>query len=96
MTKEQAIALAQTKWWEGLSAHDVVMFQLFESLLCMDFCTYHAALEEALCRTVWTHEIAFPARLQREFLGDRCPPTFEEIVSLIPADKRIVLLREQS
>lgn len=91
MTKEQAIELGKMRWWEGLSAHDIVMFQLFEPLLCMDFGTFHKAMEEALGRPVWTHEFAFSDQLKKEFLGDKPAPTFEEIVNLIPAEKRIIL-----
>lgn len=94
MTKEQAIALAKSKWWEGKSAHDIVMVQLFEPLLCMPFGDFHKAVEEALGRPVWTHEFAFVDTLKAEFLGDRPVPTMQEILDLIPADKRIILMLE--
>lgn len=57
----------------------------------MDFGTFHKAMEEALGRPVWTHEFAFSDQLKKEFLGDKPAPTFEEIVNLIPAEKRIIL-----
>lgn len=94
MTKEQAIALADSKWWVGVSAHDIVMFQLFEPLLCMDFSTFHKAVETALDRPVWTHEFASSnvENLKKEFLGDRHPPMMEEIINLIPQEKRVLLI----
>lgn len=91
MTTEQAIQLAKSNWWKGLPAHDIVMVQLFEKKLCMDFGDFHQAVEKALGRQVWTHEFASPDNLRREFLGDKPKPTFEEIVNLIPADKRIIV-----
>lgn len=95
MTKEQAVALAETEWWKGQSAHDIVMFQLFEERLCMDFGDFHEAMEQALHRPVWSHEFAFADNLKREFLGDRPAPTMEEIINLIPEDKRIILFLDK-
>lgn len=92
MTKEQAIALAKSDWWESVSAHDIVMFQLFERLLCMPFDKFHKAVETVLNRPVWTHEFAFMDKLKQEFLGDRPAPTMQEILELIPAEKRVVLV----
>ena len=91
MTREQAIQLAKSGWWKSVSPHDIVMFQLFEKRLCMDFGDFHKAVEEVLGRGVWTHEFAQPDLLQREFLGDRSPPTMTEIVEMIPREKRIIL-----
>jgi hypothetical protein len=91
MTKEQAIQLANSGWWKSLSAHDIVMFQLFQDRLCMDFGDFHKAVAEVLGRGVWTHEFAKPELLRKEFLGDRPAPTMIEIIEMIPAEKRIIL-----
>ena len=91
MTTEQAIQLAESRWWEGLPSHDIVMFQLFEKKLCMDFGSFHQAVEKALGRPVWTHEFARADALKQEFLGDKPAPTWDEIVNLIPAEKRIIV-----
>lgn len=93
MTKEQAIALARTNWWKGLPACDIVMVQLFEEKLCMDFSDFHKAVGDALGRPVWTHEFASSnvENLKKEFLGERSAPTMEEIINLIPADKRVII-----
>lgn len=96
LTKEQAIELAKSEWWKGLSAHDIVMFQLFESRLCMDFSDFHKALEECLGRGVWTHELGLDCDgIKKEFLGDRSAPTFEQICNLIPVDKRMIVITDQ-
>lgn len=91
MTKKQAIAFGKSEWWDGLSDHDIVMFQLFEEKLCMDFGRFHQAVEAVLGRPVWTHEFAGWADLQKEFLGDKPAPTWQEVVNLIPEDKRVVI-----
>ena len=91
MTKEQAIKLSETRWWEGLDTRAQVMFQLFEDRLCMPFPDFHKAVEEELGRSVWTHEFADADSLRREFLGARQPPTVEEIFAQIPKEKRIIV-----
>lgn len=93
MTKEQAIKLAESKFWEGMSHRDIAGFQLFEEFLCMPFSVFHEAVEKSLGRPVFTHEFGIGVDgLKKEFLGVREHPTFEEIVNLIPKDKRIILM----
>lgn len=97
MTKQEAIRLAESGWWKDRSAEDIVSFQLFEEKLCMDFGDFHQAVEKALGRPVWTHEFAFihkPGGLRDEFLKNAPQRTFEEVMNLIPPDKRIVISHE--
>ena len=90
--REAAIAVAATKWWEGKPARDVALFALQTRELCLPMDEFYRALHDALGRPVYTHEIALSAEeLRQELLGERDAPTFEEIVNLIPADKRIVI-----
>lgn len=95
MTKDEAIALYHSGFWESMTAYDRALFQLSEPLLCMPFDVFHASVEEALGRPVWTHEFAGRAgmeRLRKELLGERAAPSMAEIINLIPADKRIILV----
>lgn len=92
ITKEQALALHESGWWKTLTARDIVAFQLFTDRLCMPFGDFHKAVEGALGRSVWTHEFGSSGGLQAEFLGDKPAPSFEQILDLIPADKRIILV----
>ena len=94
MTKEQAIELAKSEWWKDRTPEEIVAFQLFEPLLCMDFGDYHEAVEKALGRPVWTHEFAYPDHLRAEFKKEREPMTFEQIVALLPKDKAVVVAFE--
>lgn len=81
--KEAAIELAETKWWEGKSAREIVAFQLFTLEMCMPFGEFHKAVEETLGRPVWTHEFADPDQLAEEFLGDRKAPTMQDITDMM-------------
>ena len=91
MNTEQAIALAKTKWWEGLPSRDVAVFQLNTRLLCMNFPEFHKAVEEALGRPVWTHEFAHPKHLLDELYGNLPRPSMEDIINLIPEEKRLIV-----
>jgi len=92
MTTDEAIAFAKTEWWKGLPADAIVAFQLYEDLLCMDFGDFHEAVETALGRSVWAHEFAFRDKMQAEFEGKGPKPTMADILDLIPAEKRIVVM----
>lgn len=92
MTKAEAVALADSGFWKTMSLDDRALFQLAETRLCMPFPVFHRAIEHALGRSVWTHEFADRDSLMRELCGDREPPTMEEILEMIPADKLVVLV----
>ena len=90
-TREEAIALAEGKFWEGMSARDIALFQMQQHLLCMDFPVFHKAISEALGRDVYTHELVDREGLTKELMGEKAAPTFEEIINMIPAEKRIII-----
>ncbi len=92
LTQEEAIALSKTEFWKDMSLRERAEFQLFEDRLCMPFDVFHEAIEKTLGRPVMTHEFAFIDQIRREFLGQKPSPTFQEILELIPADKRVVLV----
>lgn len=92
LTREQAIALGESEFWKTMTPRDIADFQLNTRLLCMPFEIFHEAVEVALGRPVFTHEFAYSDNLRAELYGDKSAPTFEEIMSLIPADKQIVIV----
>jgi hypothetical protein len=94
MTKEQAIELAKSGWWKKCSPEEAALFQLYEEKLCMDFGDFHAGVEKLLGRPVWTHEFAGVERLRAEAEGRAQTPTIEQIVALIPEDKRIMFIAD--
>ncbi len=89
--KDKAIELYNSKWWEGLPDRDVATFQLFTAELCMPFGDFQMAMERTLKRPVWTHEFASFDRMVKELMGEAPAPTFQEILDMIPAEKRILV-----
>lgn len=90
-SKKEAIALAQSKFYEELTANEIVAFQLYQDKLCMPFDVFHKAITEALDRPVYTHEFIDYKRLQLEFEGKVDKPTLEDIINIIPKDKRVIV-----
>lgn len=92
MTKEEAIALAEIKFWEKMTPREIATFQIHEEKLCMPFEVFHEAVEKTLGRPVFTHEFGMnPDGLKKELAGDSPMPSMEDILNLIPAEKRIVV-----
>lgn len=92
ITREQAVTMAASNWWVDMTPRDIAMFQLHEDMLCMPWHVFMGALEAALGRNVYTHELALNRDgLKRELRGEDRAPTIDEIIKLIPADKRIVI-----
>jgi hypothetical protein len=90
--KENAIELYNSNWWEGLSYREIAGVQLFTTELCCPFDIFHEAVQKSLGRPVFTHEFGLNYQgICKEFLGEKEPPTMEEIISLIPEQKRIVI-----
>jgi hypothetical protein len=92
ITKDQAIALAESRFWESLTHRQIAEFQMRTKKLCMPFGVFHEAMEKTLGRPVFTHEFgASWDALDAELRGDRPAPTFDEIIAMIPADKRVIV-----
>jgi hypothetical protein len=91
--RDKAIALAKSNWWVGKEPRDIAKFQFFTDELAMPFDVFHEALEKALGRPVFTHEMALNYDgIAMELLGEKDAPTMEEIINLIPEDKRILIV----
>lgn len=91
LTKEEAIQLCDSKVYNDWDAEKIVRFQLFQKRLCMPFDKFHEAIEKVLGRSVWTHEFAYHDNIVLEYLGEREMPTMEEIINLIPPEKRLII-----
>lgn len=96
LTQEQAIAFGQSVEWRNWTSEQIVRFQLFQDRLCVDFSAFHKAMEDVLGRPVFTHEFAYQDHLIKEYLGEKDAPTFDEIIGLIPEDKRVVILNTEA
>lgn len=91
--REKAIALSESKWWEGISSREIAEFQMLTEELCLPFSVFHKAIEETLGRPVFTHEfssLGFDGLIAELFDG-AAPRTFDEVMDLIPAAKRIIV-----
>jgi hypothetical protein len=93
--RETAIKLAESDWWKNMEPRAAFLFQMNTAELCMPFGEFHRIAELALGRSVWSHEFAFPKSLMAQFNGESAPPTVEEILNLIPEEKRIVLIADE-
>lgn len=91
--KEKAIELYKSGWWKGKTDREIARFQLFTGELCCPFDIFHKAIEASLGRPVFTHEFGLNYDgLVQEFLDERDAPTLEQVMELIPSDKRIVVV----
>lgn len=93
LTKEQAISFGENKLYENMSYRQIAEFQMEQDLLCVPFDVFHEAMEKTLGRPVFTHEFAFRNELRKELYGEKEPPTFEEVISLIPKEKLILICK---
>ena len=91
ITREQALELAASEFWKGMTDRQIAEFQLHTKLMCMPFDVFHEAVEKALGRSVWTHEFAYSEQLRAELRGESPAPSFQEIMNMIPEGKRIIV-----
>lgn len=96
LTREEAVAFHDSKAYESMPLRERALFQMNQKLLCMPFGTFHEAVEKTLGRSVFTHEFANRAGLLKELLGEKPAPTFDEIMNLIPAEKRVLVIKTES
>ena len=97
LTKAEAIAFYDNGDWKNWSAEQIVELQLFQDRLCVPFDVFHEAVEKVLGGPVWTHEFASPnhMNLRAEYAELRAAPTMQEIIELIPEEKRIILYKDR-
>lgn len=93
MTEEQAIEFAESGAWKDMSLRQRAEFQMLQHLLCMPFDIFHEAVEKTLGRPVYTHEFSSLGHngLMAELFEGKEPPAFQEIIEMIPAEKRIII-----
>lgn len=91
LTEEQAIQLADSKAYEAMSHRERAVFQMNQDRLCMPFDIFHEAVVKTLARSVFTHEFATNKQgIIAELNGDQKSPSFEDIINLIPEEKRLI------
>ena len=93
MTREEAISLSESKFWEGMTLRERAVFQINEPLLCMPFEVFHEAVEKTIGRPVFTHEFGLNYEgIKNEIMNRAPPPTMEEIINMIPEEKRAIVI----
>lgn len=91
-TKEQAVEFYQSNQWENLSHIAIAELQMIQDRLCVPFSRFHEAIEKTLGRPVFTHEFGLNREgLTKELFDDSEPPSLDEIISMIPQHKRLVI-----
>lgn len=96
LTREEAIAFTDTDAYAKMTEKEVAAFQLQQNLLCVPMAEFLRVLEVALNRPVFTHELVNPASLLKEMYGEKEPPTFDDILTMIPKEKRVVVMVHDS
>lgn len=92
LTKEQAIKLYETGAWKEMSLKQRAEFQMLQGKLCMPFDVFHEAIEKTLGRPVYTHKFGMNRDgLMAELFEGKEPPTLQEIIEMIPSEKRIIV-----
>ncbi len=80
LTKEQAIKAYESQIWLDMTDQQIAEAQLFQDRLFVPFDVFH------------THEFGLDrAGLQKELLGERPTPSFEDVIGLIPKEKLLVI-----
>jgi hypothetical protein len=92
LTKKQAIEFHESEKWKELDVKERAAFQMYQDRLCMPFSEFHKAITEVLGRPVYTHEFGLNRDgLIAEMEGKAEPPSFADIVNMLPADKTVIL-----
>lgn len=92
LTEKQAITLYESGVWKDWGFRKKAEFQISQKRLCMDFSAFHEAMEKTLERPIFTHEFGLNYQgLYDEVFNGKEPPTLEDIINLIPPEKRLVI-----
>ena len=92
LTKEQALEFNDSKKYEAMSDREKAEFQIMQDRLCMPFSVFHEAVTKTIGRDVYTHEFGLNREgIQAEIFDRKEAPSLEDIISLLPADKTIVV-----
>lgn len=86
MIQAEAIQFAESKWYEGRSAEEIVALQLYEERLCVpEFGVFHEAMETALKRPIQTLEFSVGDTLKEEFRTK--VPNAQDLIEEMQAEK---------
>jgi len=91
--REKAWRLAKTEWWKESTPREIVEFQLRTQELCVPIPDLLDALQKTFGRPVLLHELSSSnsTALLDEFYGDKEAPVWQEIINLLPEERRIIV-----
>lgn len=90
LTIEQITEFHNSGVWKTWTNEQICRLQLYQEKLCFPLDVVYKAYASEFGRPVFTHELGSEA-LIAEYEGRKPTPTLEEIISLIPKEKRIIL-----
>ncbi len=92
LTREQAVEFFDSKAYESMDDRQKAEFQMEQDRLCMPMDVFQLALEKTLDRPVFTHELGMNrSGLKQELFLNAKPPSLEEVMNMIPEEKRFIL-----
>jgi hypothetical protein len=92
LSEQEAIKMCKSKVWETWTNEKIAWFQINQKRLCIPFGVFHRAVEHVLDRPVLTHEFGLNYYgLVAEMEGKIPKPSLEDIINLIPKDKRMLI-----
>ncbi len=91
LSKDRAIAFGKSGEWKKWNAEQIVRFQLFQKLFCVDPDAFGKALSRILKRPVFHHELKDIDSLKEEYLGSRSAPALKEIFEFFPKEKLLTI-----
>lgn len=95
LTSEEAREMYSSDVWHNWSDIEIVKFQLFEDLVCLNWERFHDALNAVLGRKVLSSEFGDRELLRKEYLTLIAPPIIEEVIARLPQEKLIGLNIDQ-
>jgi hypothetical protein len=80
-----------------MSSEAIAKFQIMEDRLCVPFKIFHEAVVKTLGRPVFDHELGLNREgLIKELFHGAPAPTLEEIINLIPEEKRALIVIKEA
>jgi len=89
---EETKAKYKEAWWKSDKAEVLFLGQIQEPILLIDFSKFHKATEQALGRSVETHEFAEPEELLDEYYKERPKATMEDVLNKLKRYEKPLIL----
>lgn len=86
LTSAEAIAIFKSEIWATWTDEQIFRVQAWQQHCCVPFHRFRQAVQRMFTRQVHLHELVSLVDIQREYLKNKSPPTFEEILWLLPID----------